>query len=226
MSAQPRVSLAARVVGGVAGLAVWGWLSVPSRKRRVTRQLQAMRSAQDPAVRVREARTALALLEAIPETSSWRLATQEYHLPELAEAAIEAGEKGKALAYARRMQKVARHAYAWYVPQLVHHRHITLGRVALAEGKVKRAEHHLLAAGALAGVPEPGFVTPGFGLANELLARGRTEVVLEYLRLCQRFWEQGCDQLAHWTAEIRAGRRPWLDAMAACPLPGRRSGEA
>jgi hypothetical protein len=51
---------------------------------------------------------------------------------------------------------------------------------------------------------------PDFRLANELLARGRTEVVQEYLDLCRRFWTLGHDALDRWTAEIRAGRRPVL----------------
>src|SRR6266508_279223 len=64
--------------------------------------------------------------------------------------------------------------------------------------------------GTTLGSPQLDSFGPDFHLANELLARGRTESVLEYLDLCRRFWTLGHDALDGWTAELRAGRRPVL----------------
>jgi hypothetical protein len=142
-----------------------------------------------------------------------RRACRAADLPDITVAALEIGELGKAAALAeemlaRGMGPVA--PWNWNAGNLIHCGHITLGRLALKAGDVDAAEEHLRLAGSTHGSPQLDSFGPDFRLANELLALGRTEVVLGYLGLCRRFWKLGHGALDAWTTEIRAGRRPVL----------------
>src|SRR6266511_1035077 len=167
----------------------------------------------------RHARAALAAFEAAERRHPGRRSgvrrqlRRAANLPDIAEASLEAGELGRAAAYAdemlaRGMGPVA--PWDWNGGNLVHHGHVTLGRLALIARDLDAAEEHLRLAGSTHGSPQLDSFGPDFHLANELLARGRTESVLEYLDLCRRFWTLGHDALDGWTAELRAGRRPVL----------------
>jgi hypothetical protein len=215
----PTPSRLARVVGVVVGTIAVVALLVPTRRGRAFRHALAMRTARDPARRARQARAALAGFEAAERRRSprrpsvWRQLQRSASLPDIAEASLEAGEFGKAAAYAdemlaRGMGPVA--PWDWNAGNLVHHGHSTLGRLALIAGDLDAAEEQLRLAGSTHGSPQLDSFGPDFRLANELLARGRTEAVLEYLDLCRRFWKPGHDALDRWTAELRAGRRPVL----------------
>jgi hypothetical protein len=215
----PTPSRLARVVGVVAGLIGMLVLLVPTRRGRALRHARAMQTAKDPARRARQARAALAAFEAAerhrwrrPPGVWWRL-RRAAGLPDIAEAALEAGELAKAAGLADEMLALGMGPVApwnWSAGNLIHYGHVTLGRLALLAGDVDAAEEHLRLAGSTHGSPQLDSFGPDFGLANELLARDRTEVVLEYLDLCRRFWTLGHGALDRWTAEIRAGRRPVL----------------
>jgi len=209
----------ARVIGMLVGPIAMLALLVPTRRGRVVRHALGMRTAQDPARRARHARAALAAFEAAERRHPGRRSgvrrqlRRAANLPDIAEASLEAGELGRAAAYAdemlaRGMGPVA--PWDWNGGNLVHHGHVTLGRLALIAGDLDAAEEHLRLAGSTHGSPQLDSFGPDFHLANELLARGRTESVLEYLDLCRRFWTLGHDALDGWTAELRAGRRPVL----------------
>jgi hypothetical protein len=219
----PTPSWLARVVGVVAGPIGRLGLLVPTRRGRAFRHALAMQTTKDPARRARQARAALAAFEAAERRhwrrhpSVWRQMRRAASLPDIAMAALEAGEIGKAAAYAeemlaRGMGPVA--PWNWNAGNLIHHGHITLGRLALKAGDVDAAEEHLRLAGSTHGSPQLDSFGPDFRLANELLVRGRTEVVLGYLALCRRFWTLGHEALDGWTAEIRAGHRPVLRGSA------------
>lgn len=219
MDQEPTPSRLARVVGVVAGPIAMLGLLVPTRRGRAFRHALAMQTTKDPARRARQARAALAAFEAAERRrwrrrpSVWRQLRRAASLPDITMAALEAGEFAKAAALAeemlaRGMGPVA--PWNWSAGNLVHHGHLTLGRLALKAGDVDAAEEHLRLAGSVHGSPQLDSFGPDFRLANELLARGRTEVVLEYLDLCGRFWTLGHDALDRWMAEIRAGRRPVL----------------
>jgi hypothetical protein len=47
-------------------------------------------------------------------------------------------------------------------------------------------------------------------LARELLDRGRTDAVIEYLRRCLSFWAANENQLRQWIQDIQGGERPIL----------------
>jgi hypothetical protein len=45
-------------------------------------------------------------------------------------------------------------------------------------------------------------------LAKELLERGETEVVLEYLAQCEKFWKSPRRKLEQWVEDVKADRIP------------------
>jgi len=45
-------------------------------------------------------------------------------------------------------------------------------------------------------------------LANELLEKGETEVVLEYFDLCEKFWKHQPERLEAWKKAVKAGSKP------------------
>jgi hypothetical protein len=49
-------------------------------------------------------------------------------------------------------------------------------------------------------------------LAHELLEKGQRAVVLEYFRLCSKFWSYDRGQLARWTEQVKAGEIPQFGA--------------
>ena len=90
----------------------------------------------------------------------------------------------------------------------VHHGNIVLGRIALIEDDVQEAKKRLLAAGKTSGSPTLVSFGPDMGLAKDLLEKGEKEVVLEYFKLCSKFWEMGNDRLDEWSVLVRGGRIP------------------
>jgi hypothetical protein len=85
---------------------------------------------------------------------------------------------------------------------------LVLGRIALLQGDAQEAEKRLLLSGQIKdGMPT--FWGPNMTLALELLKRKRTEVVLQFLEECAKFWRADCHPKADaWAAVIRAGGIP------------------
>jgi hypothetical protein len=135
------------------------------------------------------------------------------HLLSMAAAALEAGEPQAAAGYAQQMLAAGMGPSGpadWNAGNLLHHGHITVGRLALLAGDTDRAAQHLLAAGSTWGSPQLDAFGPDLDLANRLLAQGQTSTVVDYLRRCQRFWKLGEDRLEEWITHIQAGHRPTL----------------
>ena len=101
----------------------------------------------------------------------------------------------------------------WNRGNNLHCAHVALGHLALNEGNREVAKSHLLAAADVEGSPQLKSFGPRFGLARRFLALGETEVVIQYLRACQSFWEQGQAYLAGLLAELEAGRIPELSGF-------------
>jgi len=196
-----------------------GWWS-PTRWQRGERHALAMRTTSDPSIRARQARAALAAFQAAERRAATggptlrRQRRRAAHLPSMAAAALEAGELEVAAAYAQQMLAAGMgpsRPEDWNAGNLLHHGHITLGRLALLAGDTDGAAQHLLAAGSTPGSPQLDSFGPDFNLADQLLAHGRTDTVEAYLQRCQRFWVLGQDRLEQWIAEIHSGHRPTLD---------------
>ena len=129
-------------------------------------------------------------------------------LSSLAKAAFEAEQLDKAKEYALKM--LGQKQDDWNAGNNVHHGNIILGRIALAQDNVEEAKRHLLAAGKTKGSPQLNSFGPNMVLANDLLALGETEVVLEYFDLCGKFWEMGEARLKQWSSSIKKGKTPDL----------------
>lgn len=96
----------------------------------------------------------------------------------------------------------------WDYGNAVFKAHTVLGRVALREGDVARAKHHLLQAGRSPGSPQLDSFGPNMTLAKELLEAGERDSVLEFFTLCGKFWVMGSGKLLRWRIDVKYGRIP------------------
>lgn len=126
----------------------------------------------------------------------------------LAEAALGAAQTEKARAYADTM--LSNDTRGWNLGNRIHHGHLTLGRIALAEGNLEEAKIRLLKAGETPGSPQLNSFGPQMDLAKSLLERGEADVVIRYFELCAEFWnhDRAVAKLARWTELARAGEAP------------------
>jgi tetratricopeptide (TPR) repeat protein len=100
----------------------------------------------------------------------------------------------------------------WMLGNAQYDGHRILGLIALAQGDLAAAERELLESGHTVGSPQLNSFGPELDLANALLQRGRTEVVIEFLWLCERFWKP--ERLLKFIAAIHAGERPQLNRFS------------
>lgn len=95
---------------------------------------------------------------------------------------------------------------------IIHHAHLLLGRIALAQGNIELAKNELLEAGKTNGSPQLNSFGPNMLLAKKLLEVGEKEVVLAYLELCYKFWTISLQPLIEmreqWVKEIKEGKIP------------------
>lgn len=139
-----------------------------------------------------------------------------YALGDLSEAAHRAGEQEKAREYALELLELAQALPRdWNYGNAIHDGHRILGHVALLHGDTAAAKEHLLAAGATTGSPQLNSFGPELTLASALLAKGEREAVVEYLRLCSRFWRDRTAAIEEWIVLIQAGQTPDLDRFGA-----------
>jgi TonB family protein len=136
-------------------------------------------------------------------------------LPQLAKAALDAGEIDKAERYAYELLGSAIDRAD--EGTAVHDGHLVLGRVAMTHNDIDLAKLHLLEAGKTSGGPVLDSFGPDLTLARQLLDAGESAAVLEYLARCETFWKTGRPQLQKWEAAIRAGERPHLAALGGVP---------
>lgn len=129
-------------------------------------------------------------------------------LPDLAKAAYAADQLTKARKYAEITLQVS--TSDWDYGNRIHHGNLVLGRIALREDNIDEAKTRLIAAGKTPGSPQLDSFGPKMALAKELLERGERAIVLEYFRLCSKFWasEDAKDQLEKWTVLVNGGRIP------------------
>ena len=124
----------------------------------------------------------------------------------LAEAAFSADQLDQAHHYAELMLQNTE--AGWNSGNRVHHGNLVLGRIALRAGNIEEARSRLIAAGNTTGSPQLNSFGPNMSLAKDLLEIGEREVVLEYFKLCSRFWDsdRAKDTLDKWGVLAAAGR--------------------
>ena len=113
--------------------------------------------------------------------------------------------------YAHELLREARfYKLDWNYGNAVHKGHTVLGLIALRQGDVGGAMHHLDQAGKTPGSAQLDTFGPNMRLAKELLEIGETQAVLEYFSACSDFWDETCCQglLDHWADAVRRGSVP------------------
>lgn len=132
-----------------------------------------------------------------------------YLLTDLAKMAYESDDTGKARTYAEELLKIATDfRMDWNYGNAIHQGNLVLGRLALKNGHLGKAEDYLIEAGKTPGSPQLNSFGPNMTLAKELLERGEKDVVLKYFKLCGIFWEMGKDDLAEWSSIVKTGGIP------------------
>jgi tetratricopeptide (TPR) repeat protein len=132
-----------------------------------------------------------------------------YALADLAKDAFNAGQPEKAQSYARELLQLApEHRDDWNYGNAIYYGYFVLGRIALQQGNLKLAGQYLLDAASTPGSPQLDSFGPNVTLAKELLEKGQSSIVLQYLAQCRDFWKLGHDRIDSWTAAIRSGAPP------------------
>jgi len=130
-----------------------------------------------------------------------------YALKYLAEHSYKKGHLEKARAQAFELLELAPEFQDGCLNgNAIHDSNIILGKVCLREGNVEAAKEHLLKAAHTPGSPQLNSFGPNMALANELLSLGEQEVIIEYFKLCGKFWKSG--KLFEWAEVIKAGGTP------------------
>jgi hypothetical protein len=147
---------------------------------------------------------AMALAE-MEKATSRDAANRLNHLHKLASEAFASGDLIKARTYSSELlEKVDQTDRGTAIFQ----GNRVMGLVCLAEGDIVKAKDHLIASGYTPGSPVLGSFGPEMDLAKGLLDAGEREAVIEFLRLCSRFWKMGADRLALWNETIELGKTP------------------
>ena len=129
-----------------------------------------------------------------------------YLLTDLGTTAFNAGAIEKAKEYAKAM--LEENGEGWNHGNRVHYGNLTLGRIALLEGRIEEAKLRLIAAGRTPGSPQLNSFGPDMTLAHELLELGESEVVLGYFALCSKFWRMDRGRLETWSTLVKGGQTP------------------
>jgi hypothetical protein len=104
----------------------------------------------------------------------------------------------------------------WNYGNAIHYANLFLGRVALQRGNIVEARTRLLSAARTPGSPQLSDYGPDMTLADELLDRGESAVVLEYFKRCNQFWRNSSrNKLNEWAHSVSAGQRPQFGKRSA-----------
>ena len=103
----------------------------------------------------------------------------------------------------------------WNYGNAVQDANLVLGRIAVQEGRLDDAKQFLIKAGKSPGSPQMNSFGPNMSLAKDLLEKGEKDVVLDYFKLCRKFWESHSEQLDKWSEQVKDGSIPDFGAYAA-----------
>ena len=136
-----------------------------------------------------------------------------YLTTDLATIALAAGETAKATAYSHSLlQQAVAMQGDWNYGNAIHVAHLVLGEIALAAGDMTKAKYHLLEAAKIPGSPQLDSFGPNMRLAEQLIAKGERQVVVQYFDLCATFWEGKFSRLEDWKTIVLNGGEPKFGA--------------
>jgi tetratricopeptide (TPR) repeat protein len=136
-----------------------------------------------------------------------------YRLNEAAKTSFSVGNIEDAKRYAEELRRMLPNFKGdWNYGNAIHDSNLVLGRLALAEGRITDAKRHLIEAGQSPGSPQMNSFGPNMSLAKDLLEKGERDVVLEYFKLCRRFWRLHRGRLDTWSKEVEDGGVPSFGA--------------
>ncbi len=87
---------------------------------------------------------------------------------------------------------------------------LTLGRIELRRGNIRGAKNHLILAGKTPGSSKLSTSGPNMLLVKELLEEGEKESVIEFLGLCEGFWDNDFGKLKKWKKQVSKGEIPYF----------------
>lgn len=129
-----------------------------------------------------------------------------YALGEAAKQSVAAGKVEDARKYAQElMTLLPSFRQNPEYGNAVHDANLTLGRIALREGRTDDAKRHLIESVRIPGARQMDY-GPNMSLAKDLLEKGERQVVLDYFALCRRFWNYG--RLDDWSQQVKEGKIP------------------
>jgi len=140
--------------------------------------------------------------------------SDKFHLlNDAAKDSYRAGDYEQARTYAEELKAMLpRYDDDWNYGNAIVDVNVVLGRLALQENKVDDAKKYLLAAGETTGSPQLNTYGPNMGLALDLLRKGESDVVLQFLKQCTKFWDMGKIDLKQWTDTINKKKIPVLSS--------------
>lgn len=134
-------------------------------------------------------------------------------LPRLAKLAFWAGDTNKAEQYAKEAVDLEPPGDPVGDGEATHDGNMVLGLIALQRGDIDQAKRYLIESSRTSGSGYMSMTGPNLSLANELLKCNERQVVIGYLRECQRFWVDGRKTLDAWIEKIREGKDPQFDPL-------------
>jgi len=129
-------------------------------------------------------------------------------LARMAKTALAAGDRAKAERYANEALEASQHGVFPWTGDAIHQGNIVLGRLRLERNDIDGAKRFLLLAGKTPGSAALASTGPNMALARDLLLKGESAAVLQYLEECGEFWGGNRGKLAEWAVLIRAGLKP------------------
>lgn len=131
-----------------------------------------------------------------------------YALNDAAKTSFNAKEFDKAIKYATELSMLAKkYPNDWNYGNAIYDSHIVLGRLALLENDIETATNELFLAAKTPGSPQLDSFGPNMTLARDLIEKGQTESVINFLIECKRFWYDH-QKVDEWIKAIQSGKMP------------------
>lgn len=124
---------------------------------------------------------------------------------EAAKMAYLAGNKAKVVYYVKKMEEMKLPAEHWNYSNTIHDINLYRGMMELDEGNVENARVHLVDSVGGGKGPQISSFGPDMSLAKRFYDLGERELVVEYLKKADAFWDE---DLEPWIEDVQSGREP------------------